>query len=82
MNGHPENDSQDEFDMLALEYELGSLGAGPRPEVEHHLSHDAELQAAIDSWEQRLLVPAEPALVQLSRLGVWSRIKRWWHPSD
>lgn len=76
MNGHPENDAQDELDLRATEYDLGSLGAGPRPEVEHHLNHDAELLAAIDAWEQH---PPAPTPDQLPSPGLWPRLKRWWH---
>lgn len=78
MNGHPENDSQDELDLMATEYDLGTLGAGPRPEVEHHLNHDAEVQAAVDAWEQSSPLPPP---VQLPPAGLWPRIKHWWHHS-
>lgn len=76
MNGHPENDSQDELDLMATEYELGTLGAGPRPEVEHHLNHDAELLASADVWEQH---PPAPTSAQRPSSGLWPRIKHWWH---
>lgn len=78
MNGHPENDSQDELDLMATEYELGTLGAGPRPEVEHHLNHDAELLASADAWEQHSPTPTS---VELPPSGLWSCIRHWWHHS-
>lgn len=81
MNDNNENEPQDELDQLAVEYVLGTLAAGPRTEFEHRLSHDAELQAVVDSWEQHLSSPAEPAQVPLPSPGLWPRMKRWLHHS-
>ncbi|MBF6029527.1 anti-sigma factor [Pseudomonas sp. P115] len=76
----------DTLDELASEYVLGTLPAEQRSEVEQRLPHDAELRAAVDAWEQRLLpltALAEP--VQPST-HLWQRIERnistartqWW----
>ena len=43
------------LDELASEYVLGTLPAEQRADVEQRLPHDAELRAAVDAWEQRLL---------------------------
>lgn len=57
------------LDELASEYVLGTLPGEQRAEVEQRLSHDAELRAAVDAWEQRLLpltALAEPVPPPLS----------------
>lgn len=69
------DEAQNEMDLLAAEYVLGTLAAGPRTEVEHRLSHDAQLQAAVDAWEQRLLPLAEMAVAHTPPTGLWPRIE-------
>ncbi|MGH8381268.1 anti-sigma factor [Pseudomonas sp.] len=71
----PDNEAQDELDMLAAEYVLGTLAAGLRTEIEHRLSHDAELRAAVDAWEQRLSPLTELASAQAPPVTLWSRIE-------
>ena len=64
-------DSQD----LAAEYVLGTLSAARRREVEQRLAHDADLRAAVQGWEARLLPltalaePVEPSA------QLWQRIE-------
>ncbi|MDD2058863.1 hypothetical protein N5D52_23645 [Pseudomonas sp. GD03860] len=79
MSNVDDNEPQDELDQLAAEYVLGTLAAGPRTEFEHHMNHDDELKALVDSWEQKLKDPPEPAPVQLPPSGLWPRMKRWLH---
>ncbi|WP_242172112.1 MULTISPECIES: anti-sigma factor [unclassified Pseudomonas] len=70
------------LDELASEYVLGTLPAEQRAEVERRLPVDAELRAAVDTWEQRLLpltALAEP-VPPSSRL--WRRIEHSVAPSD
>lgn len=77
------------LDELASEYVLGTLPAEQRAEVEQRLPHDAQLRAAVDAWEQRLLpltVLAEPVPPSAE---LWRRIQRnlapaqpregWWN---
>jgi anti-sigma-K factor RskA len=79
----------DTLDELASEYVLGTLPAEQRAEVAQRLKHDAELRAAVDAWEQRLLpLTALAAPVAPSR-QLWQRIERnigdaysrvpWWN---
>ena len=77
----------DTLDELASEYVLGTLPAEQRAEVERRLTQDAELRAAVDAWEQRLLpLTALAAPVQPSA-QLWPRIEShlvgvrtpWWN---
>ncbi|MBH3428165.1 anti-sigma factor [Pseudomonas alkylphenolica] len=74
MKDDPDNDTQDEMDLLAAEYVLGTLAAGPRAEIEQRLDHDPALQAAVDTWEQRLLPLTELAAPTPPPASVWPRI--------
>ncbi|ARU05483.1 RNA polymerase subunit sigma-70 [Comamonas serinivorans] len=86
----PENDLQ----VQAGEYVLGTLSAVQRRAVESRLPYEPELHAAVQAWEQRLLPltrlvpPLEPSTT------LWSRIsssipparseplahrRAWWH---
>lgn len=74
------------LDELASEYVLGTLPAEQRAEVEQRLAHDAELRAAVDAWEQRLLPLAALAEPVQPSAQLWRRIERnlgsarapWW----
>ena len=74
------------LDELASEYVLGTLPAESRAEVEQRLPHDAELRAAVDAWEQRLLPLTALAEPVPPSAQLWRRIERhigsarvpWW----
>lgn len=74
------------LDELASEYVLGTLPAEQRAEVEQRLPHDAELRAAVDAWEQRLLPLTALAEPVPPSAQLWRRIERnlgsarapWW----
>ncbi|KMT54297.1 anti-sigma factor [Pseudomonas fildesensis] len=63
-------------DELASEYVLGTLPAEQRSEVEQRLMHDAELRAAVDAWEQRLLPLTALAEPVPPSAQLWRRIQR------
>jgi len=64
------------MDELASEYVLGTLPAEQRAEVEQRLATDAELRAAVDAWEQRLLPLTEQAEPVTPSVNLWRRIER------
>ena len=74
------------LDELASEYVLGTLPGEQRAEVEQRLKHDAELRAAVDAWEQRLLPLTALAEPVPPSSELWRRIERniatarthWW----
>lgn len=74
------------LDELASEYVLGTLPAEQRAEVEQRLPHDAELRAAVDAWEQRLLPLTALAEPVPPSAHLWRRIEShlstartpWW----
>ena len=75
------------LDELASEYVLGTLPAEQRNEVEQRLQHDAELRAAVDAWEQRLLPLTALAEPVPPSAQLWRRIEHstasarstpWW----
>ena len=74
------------LDELASEYVLGTLPGEQRVEVEQRLAHDAELHAAVDAWEQRLLPLTALAEPVPPSSELWRRIERntasartpWW----
>lgn len=77
----------DTLDELASEYVLGTLPAEQRNEVEQRLQHDAELRAAVDAWEQRLLPLTALAEPVPPSAQLWRRIEHntasarstpWW----
>jgi anti-sigma-K factor RskA len=83
------------IDELASEYVLGTLPAAQRAEVEQRLATDAELRAAVDAWEQRLLPLTEQAAPVTPSVNLWRRIERslghsvpqdspvsWWNRLD
>ncbi|NJJ57179.1 anti-sigma factor [Pseudomonas sp. B14(2022)] len=77
------------LDELASEYVLGTLPAEQRAEVEQRLPHDAQLRAAVDAWEQRLLPLTALAEPMPPSAELWRRIQRniapaqtragWWN---
>jgi anti-sigma-K factor RskA len=76
MTGYPSKDSADELDALASEYVLGTLPAEQRLDVQHRLGTDADLRAAVDAWEGRLLALTELAKPQTPSPQLWDRIAR------
>lgn len=83
------------IDELASEYVLGTLPAEQRAEVEQRLATDAELRAAVDAWEQRLLPLTEQTDPVTPAVNLWRRIERslghavpqdspvsWWNRLD
>lgn len=61
MTRSPEGESPDNIDELASEYVLGTLPAEQRIKIKKRLAQDADLQTAVDAWEQRLLALTELA---------------------
>ncbi|TDV48247.1 anti-sigma-K factor RskA [Pseudomonas graminis] len=76
MTGYPSKDSADEMDALASEYVLGTLPAEQRLDVQNRLATDADLRAAVDAWEGRLLTLTELAEPQTPSPQLWGRIER------
>lgn len=76
MTGYRSKDSADELDALAGEYVLGTLTAEQRLDVQRRLTTDAELRAAVDAWEGRLLALTELADPQTPSPQLWGRIER------
>ncbi|WP_219405664.1 anti-sigma factor domain-containing protein [Pseudomonas sp. Colony2] len=64
------------IDELASEYVLGTLPTEQRAEVEQRLATDADLRAAVDAWEQRLLPLTEQAPPATPSVYLWRRIER------
>ena len=64
------------IDELASEYVLGTLPAEQRTEVEQRLATDADLRAAVDAWEQRLLPLTGQAAPATPSVYLWRRIER------
>lgn len=76
MTGHVNDDGMSDLDALASEYVLGTLGPAQRREVQHRLAADADLRAAVDAWEGRLLALTELAEPQTPSPTLWGRIER------
>ncbi|XCY76982.1 anti-sigma factor [Pseudomonas sp. CBR-F] len=64
------------IDELASEYVLGTLPIEQRTEVEQRLATDADLRAAVDAWEQRLLPLTGQAAPATPSVYLWRRIER------
>ncbi|NVZ94436.1 anti-sigma factor [Pseudomonas sp. D6002] len=64
------------IDELASEYVLGTLPTEQRTEVEQRLATDADLRAAVDAWEQRLLPLTGQAAPATPSVYLWRRIER------
>jgi anti-sigma-K factor RskA len=69
-------ESAQDRDELAGEYVLGTLSAEQRIEVQQRLQHDADLRAAVDAWERRLLELTDLAEPQQPSAQLWRRIER------
>jgi len=66
-------DEQD-IDMLAAEYVLGTLPADERAAAALRARHDAPLAAAIAAWEQRLAPLSETIATREPSPHLWARI--------
>ena len=66
-------DEQD-IDMLAAEYVLGTLPADERAAVALRARHDAPLAAAIAAWETRLAPLNETIVPQSAPQHLWAKI--------
>ena len=77
------------IEELASEYVVGTLPLEQRAEVEQRLKHDADLRAAVDAWEQRLLPLTALAEPVTPSQHLWRRIQHtlaepatrvpWWN---
>lgn len=67
---------QDDRDVLAGEYVLGTLSFEQRLEVQQRLEHDVLLRAAVDAWEQRLHPLTALAPEHTPSPLLWARIER------
>ncbi|WP_207264233.1 anti-sigma factor domain-containing protein [Pseudomonas sp. GW101-3H06] len=76
MTTSPKSDNPDYIDELASEYVLGTLPAEQRLEIQKRLLQEADLRAAVDAWEQRLLALTELAEPQIPSPLLWGRIER------
>jgi anti-sigma-K factor RskA len=76
MTGHVNDDGMSDLDALASEYVLGTLPPAQRRDVQHRLAADADLRAAVDAWEGRLLALTELAEPQTPSPTLWGRIER------
>jgi len=76
MTGQTEDDGMNDLDALASEYVLGTLEPGQRRDVQNRLAADADLRAAVDAWEERLLALTELAEPQTPSPTLWGRIER------
>jgi anti-sigma-K factor RskA len=65
---------QDDPDLLAAEYVLGSLSSEEREEVEHRVRVDFAFAAAIAVWERRLGPLNQLIAPQTPPDGVWQKI--------
>jgi anti-sigma-K factor RskA len=78
----PEDDSHDNIDELASEYVLGTLPAEQRIEIQKRIAQEADLRAAVDAWEQRLLALTELAEPHPPTPLLWRRIERSLNSND
>ena len=76
MTGQAEDDGMNDLDALASEYVLGTLGPAQRRDVQNRLAVDADMRAAVDAWEGRLLALTELADPQTPSPQLWGRIER------
>ncbi len=65
----------DELDMRAAEYVLGTLDADERREFQRELDADPQARAAVAAWEKRLAPLASLAAEAPPPAGLWSRIE-------
>ena len=76
MTFKPEDNDPADLDALAGEYVLGTLDAQQRRSVEQRLAHEADLQAAVQRWEARLLPLNDLVPAQTPSRQLWPRIER------
>jgi len=76
MTGQAKDDGMNDLDALASEYVLGTLEPAQRRDVQNRLAVDADLRAAVDAWEERLLALTELAEPQTPSPTLWGRIER------
>jgi anti-sigma-K factor RskA len=76
MSELPGNNHEPDIQTLAGEYVLGTLSAQQRAQVQSRLAVDPALRAAVDAWEERLLVLTDLAEPQTPSERLWSRIER------
>jgi anti-sigma-K factor RskA len=67
---------QDDIDLLAAEYVLGTLPVDERAAVALRSRHDRLLSTAIDAWERRLSPLAETIAPREAPGHLWSRIEQ------
>jgi anti-sigma-K factor RskA len=66
---------RDEIDVLAGEYVLGTLDAAERTAVAARRLREASLDAAIETWEERLAPLTETLPAVAPAPGLWPRIE-------
>jgi anti-sigma-K factor RskA len=66
--------NEDDIDMLAAEYVLGTLPADERAAVALRARHDRPLAVAIEAWERRLAPLAETIQPREAPAHIWSRL--------
>lgn len=76
MTGQAKDDGMNDLDALASEYVLGTLEPAQRRDVQNRLAVDADMRAAVDAWEGRLLALTELADPQTPSPQLWGRIER------
>ena len=76
MNSKPPPGISPDIHELAGEYVLGTLSASSRRGVEARLGTDAELRAAVQAWEDRLLPLAGLAEPVTPSPQLWRRVER------
>jgi len=71
-----QDETAEALDALAGEYVLGTLSAEQHQAVQKRLGEDAQLRAAVDAWEQRLLSLNALATPVAPSARLWRRIDR------
>jgi len=67
---------EDDIDMLAAEYVLGTLPSAERAAIALRSRHDKPLAAAIEAWERRFAPLAETVAAREAPGHVWARIEQ------
>lgn len=67
---------EDDLDLLAGEYVLGTLTPDERAAVERRLLDNADLEARVAAWQERLAPLAEDLVPVPPRPQVWQQIRR------
>ena len=66
----------DDLDMRAAEYVLGTLDANERRAFQREIDANAEARAAVADWERRLAPLASTSPTMAPPPDMWSRIER------